>query len=85
MRGYSTTRRDCWTEFGGVYEETAMDELLERRVWRERRVRDVGPPSGHADRRRATERRIPSITDSTISDDEWRQLFAVHAGEDSRA
>jgi hypothetical protein len=57
--------------------ESVMDELVERRLPRERRARDVGPPSGCADRRRVAERRMPSITYCSISDDEWRQLFGL--------
>lgn len=57
--------------------EIVMDELSERRIPRERRRRDVGPPSGCIDRRRLTERRVPCLAENIISDAEWRQLFGV--------
>ena len=54
-----------------------MDELSERRIPRERRRRDVGPPTGCADRRRLTERCVPCRAGNIISDAEWQQLFGA--------
>jgi hypothetical protein len=63
-----------------------MNEIVERRALRERRLRDVGPPSGRDDRRRKTERRLQPVTEHPISDAEWKLFFGAttyHAGESS--
>ena len=57
-----------------------MEDLSERRFLLERRLRDVGPPSGSADRRRLTERRVPRLAENAISDAEWQQLFGSAVG-----
>ena len=58
-----------------------MEDLSERRFLLERRMRDCGPPSGSADRRRLTERRVPCLAENAISDAEWQQFFGVAASQ----
>jgi len=35
----------------------------------------VGPPEGWKDRRRQTERRLPEILESVVSESEWQTYF----------
>ena len=62
-----------------------MDQIVERRSSRERRQRDVGPPTGCADRRRLTERRVPRLPENTMSDAEWQSLFGVKDTRDDES
>ena len=62
-----------------------MEGLSERRFRLERRVRDVGPPGGSADRRRLTERRVPRLAENAITDAEWQQLIGVPAHDGDSA
>ena len=42
----------------------------------DRRIEDVGPPSGWRDRRRHVERRIPKTEEVEVTDEEWATYFA---------
>jgi hypothetical protein len=59
--------------------EIVMDEIVERRALRERRLRDLGPPKGCDDRRREIERRLPVVAEYAISDAEWKLFFGATA------
>jgi hypothetical protein len=59
-----------------------MEQIVERRVLRERRERDVGPPAGCADRRRMTERRVPRLPENAMSDAEWQLLVGIRTSSD---
>lgn len=44
------------------------------------------PPSGWKERRRKTERRIPTVEETTVSEDEWLAYFTPRpANEDAAA
>ncbi|MDP3537687.1 MAG: hypothetical protein Q8S26_03185 [Azonexus sp.] len=41
----------------------------------DRRQKECGPPRGWKDRRRSTERRIPEINETEVSDADWLLYF----------
>ncbi len=52
----------------------------------DRRTEDLAPPSGWKERRRKTERRIPTVEETTVSEDEWLAYFTPRpANEDAAA
>jgi hypothetical protein len=55
--------------------EDKFDHVEERRNGRDRRERDMGPPKGWADRRRAVERRLPVVEHDVMSYGEWTVFF----------
>lgn len=52
-----------------------MNSAVERRIRKERRQFDSGPPPGCFERRRRAERRLPTAEESSISDAEWELYF----------
>ena len=56
-----------------------MSHSAERRRKHDRRLVDLGPPSGHEERRRQTERRHPKITE--VGFDEWEAWVAAREAE----
>lgn len=52
-----------------------MGRKFERRFCVDRRLEELGPPSGWKDRRRRTERRIPEIAVCEVSESEWLLYF----------
>jgi hypothetical protein len=52
-----------------------MHTTSNRRQQIDRRQDDVGPPTGWKDRRRSTERRIPTIEECEVSESEWLMFF----------
>lgn len=52
-----------------------MTKNDDRRAVPDRRKDDTGPPAGWADRRRSTERRLPALKESEISESEWQMYF----------
>ena len=59
--------------------EKIMPQTADRRVRNDQRLDNSGPPLGCCERRRRTERRLPSIEESMISDAEWERLFGSHS------
>ncbi|MBS1161984.1 MAG: hypothetical protein H6R15_4403 [Proteobacteria bacterium] len=62
-----------------------MYTIINRRQKDDRRQQDIGPPSGWKERRRTTERRIPTIEECAVSESEWLMYFGKttapnHAG-----
>jgi hypothetical protein len=51
----------------------------ERRSGIDRRKRDIGPPTGWADRRKQAERRLPAAEETEMSADEFAKLFGATA------
>ena len=41
----------------------------------DRRIQDLGPPAGWAERRKRVERRIPVIVEMEVSESEWELYF----------
>ncbi|MFN4325794.1 MAG: hypothetical protein ACK4FP_07890 [Azonexus sp.] len=52
-----------------------MTRKLTERTPTDRRDEDIGPPAGRKDRRHTTERRIPTVEEATVSEDEWLAYF----------
>ena len=52
-----------------------MTRKLTERTPTDRRDEDIGPPAGWKDRRHTTERRIPTVEEATVSEDEWLAYF----------
>ena len=52
-----------------------MGANVERRAGMDRRVRDVGAPSGMGERRMHAERRLPTPQEARISDADWEKYF----------
>ena len=58
----------------------------ERRNTRsDRRIEDVGPPSGWRDRRKRVERRIPMTEEIEVSEAEWLTYFGGPARQSAVA
>ena len=51
----------------------------------DRRDDDIGPPAGWKDRRHTTERRIPNVEESSVSEDEWLAYFTPHPIDETAA
>ena len=51
----------------------------------DRRDDDIGPPAGWKDRRHTTERRIPNVEESSVSEDEWLAYFTPHPVDEDAA
>ena len=60
-----------------------MTSEQKERAAADRRDDDLGPPVGWKDRRRTTERRIPSVEEATISEDEWLAYFTPHPTDEA--
>ena len=56
-----------------------MTTELERRLRAEQRVIDLGPPKGCCERRKKAERRMPSLQEAAMSDEEWQLYFGTKA------
>jgi hypothetical protein len=56
---------------------------VDRRSGRDRRARDIGPPSGR-DRRRSLEPRKPEVVEIEVSAEEWAALQAELAPADGK-
>ena len=52
-----------------------MGANVERRAGVDRRVRDVGAPSGMGERRMQAERRLPTPQEAPISEADWEKYF----------
>ena len=52
-----------------------MGANVERRAGVDRRVRDVGAPSGMGERRMQAERRLPTLQEAPISEADWEKYF----------
>jgi len=48
---------------------------MDRRARVDRRLRDIGPPSGCCERRRRVERRLAYVEDAALSDEEFASYF----------
>lgn len=62
-----------------------MTREHKERAAADRRDEDLGPPAGWKDRRRTTERRIPSVEEATISEDEWLAYFTPRQPDETTA
>ena len=51
----------------------------------DRRDDDIGPPAGWKDRRHTTERRIPNVEESSVSEDEWLTYFTPRPIDETAA
>ena len=51
----------------------------------DRRIEDLGPPSGWRDRRKRVERRIPVIEEIEVSEAEWLMYFGEPARKSAAA
>ena len=54
----------------------------------DRRIEDVGPPTGWRDRRKGVERRIPVTEEVDVTDSQWARYFgsrSVDAAENEQA
>ncbi len=52
-----------------------MSKDYKERAVSDRRDDDFGPPGGWKERRRTTERRIPAVEETAMSEDEWQAYF----------
>ena len=52
-----------------------MNRVDKRRAHSDRRVDDIGPPSGWLDRRKRVERRIPETLEIEVSEADWALYF----------
>ncbi len=50
----------------------------DRRIRKDRRQQDKGPPQGWRDRRRSVERRLPTVEEDPISHREWQEYLAFY-------
>lgn len=57
----------------------------QERAAADRRDEDIGPPPGWKDRRHTTERRIPSVEEATMSEDEWLAYFTSRQPDETAA
>ena len=62
-----------------------MSREQQQRAASDRRDDDIGPPAGWKDRRRTTARRIPSVEEATVSEDEWLAYFTPHPIDETAA
>jgi hypothetical protein len=56
----------------------------QQRAASDRRDDDIGPPAGWKDRRHHR-RRIPSVEEATVSEDEWLAYFTPHPIDETAA
>lgn len=54
---------------------SGMEKEHKARAAHDRRDDDCGPPSGWKERRRTTERRIPSVEETDMTEAEWLNYF----------
>ncbi len=54
-----------------------MGKEHKTRAAKDRRDDDLGPPGGWKDRRRHTERRIPTVEEQNMTEDEWLNYFGT--------
>ena len=52
-----------------------MNRVDKRSAHSDRRVDDIGPPSGWLDRRKRVERRIPETVEIEVSEADWTLYF----------
>ncbi len=52
-----------------------MNRVDKRSACNDRRVDDIGPPSGWLDRRKRVERRIPETVEIEVSEADWALYF----------
>lgn len=57
-----------------------MKKITNRRSGHDRRQIDLGPPAGWSERRRSPERRMPAISEDSISEEEWLRYFGQQPG-----
>ena len=65
-----------------------MNSKDKRALQEDRRIEDVGPPTGWRDRRKGVERRIPVTEEVDVTDSQWARYFGPHsfdAAEDDQA
>ena len=62
-----------------------MSREQQQRAASDRRDDDIGPPAGWKDRRHTTERRIPNVEESSVSEDEWLAYFTPHPVDEDAA
>lgn len=62
-----------------------MGKEHKTRAAQDRRDDDLGPPEGWKDRRRHTERRIPSVEEQDMTETEWLSYFGTPSIEDKQA
>jgi hypothetical protein len=60
-----------------------MNKADKRSNNEDRRVEDIGPPSGWRDRRKRVERRIPETVEIEVSEAEWALYFASSSTQTS--
>lgn len=59
----------------GLLAGGGMAASTERRKGADRRVRDLGAPSGMTERRVQAERRLPTPQEAPISESDWEKYF----------
>ena len=52
-----------------------------RKLPDDRRIEDVGPPTGWRDRRKGVERRIPVTEEVDVTDSQWATYFGPRSDE----
>ena len=60
-----------------------MGKEQKARAANDRRDDDLGPPCGWKERRRNTERRIPTVEEQTMTEEEWLSYFSPAAADDT--
>jgi hypothetical protein len=60
-----------------------MDKEQKTRAANDRRDDDLGPPCGWKDRRRHTERRIPTVEEQTMTEEEWLSYFSPPTADET--
>ncbi|MBP5996646.1 MAG: hypothetical protein KA535_01730 [Azonexus sp.] len=58
-----------------------MNRVDKRSACGDRRVDDIGPPSGWQDRRKRVERRIPETVEIEVSEAEWALYFTSRVSQ----
>lgn len=57
-----------------------MGKEQKTRAANDRRDGDLGPPCGWKERRRNTERRIPTVEEQNMTEEEWLSYFSPTTG-----
>ena len=60
-----------------------MSKEYKERAASDRRDDDLGPPCGWKDRRHKTERRIPNVEETAMSEDEWLSYFGAPSADEA--
>lgn len=58
-----------------------MGKEQKTRAANDRRDDDLGPPCGWKERRHNTERRIPTVEEQTMTEEEWLSYFSPTAAD----